>query len=69
MHVENFVYTIGINKIKSKDETILGIYCFDELLLESDIRDYARKYFSKDINIDGLFFCIKITQSMCMKRV
>jgi hypothetical protein len=29
----------------SKDEKILGINCFNELLLESDIRTYARKYF------------------------
>jgi hypothetical protein len=42
-----------MNKIKSKDETILGINCFDELLFESDIRTYANKYFSKDINIVG----------------
>jgi hypothetical protein len=31
--VDNFVYTNTMNKIKSKDETILGINCFDELLL------------------------------------
>jgi hypothetical protein len=48
-----------MNKIKSKDETILGINCFDELLLVSDIRTYANKYFSKDIEIDGLLFYSK----------
>jgi hypothetical protein len=31
--VDNFIYTNIMNKIKSKDETILGINCFDELLL------------------------------------
>jgi hypothetical protein len=42
-YFDNFVYTKALN------EDFLGINCFDELLFLSDIRDYAKNFFFKDI--------------------
>ena len=48
-----------MNSINSSDEFILGINCFNELLLESEIIDFARKNFSIEIESDDLVFYSK----------
>jgi hypothetical protein len=49
-YFDNFVYTKALN------EDILGINCFDEFLFNSDIRDYARNFFFKDIIEMGFIY-------------
>jgi hypothetical protein len=55
-YFDNFVCTKALNK-DIKD--ILGINCFDELLFLSDIRDYAKNFFFKEINEIKIYFYSK----------
>ncbi len=58
--VDNCYSSIGINYIQPiYDDDVVGINCFDELLLRSEFISYARKEFHHEIKGDKLLFFSK----------
>ena len=47
--IEYCVSTIATNKIHPSDDVIVGINCFDELLLRSELISYARENYQEEI--------------------
>jgi hypothetical protein len=57
---ENCYSTIAINyKQPIDDDDVVGINCFDELLLRSEFISYARDNFNHEIKGEKLFFFTK----------
>ncbi len=56
---DNCVTTIAMNKIHSSDEVIVGINCFDELLLKSELISYARDNYQHEIKGEKILFFSK----------
>jgi hypothetical protein len=57
---ENCYSTIGINyKQPIDDDDVVGINCFDELLLRSEFISYARDNFNHQIKGEKLLFFSK----------
>ncbi len=55
--VENCCSTIALNKLNPNDDIVIGINCFDDLLLKSDLISYARNNFLQEIeNKELLYF-------------
>ena len=58
--VDNCYSSIAINYIKPiYDDDVVGINCFDELLLRSEFISYARKEFNHEIEGAKLLFFSK----------
>ncbi len=57
--IENCSGTIAMNKMNPNDDAVLGINCFDELLLKSDLISYAKNNFSQEIERNELLFFSK----------
>ena len=47
--LDNLVSLISINKRYQKNDVVVGINCFDELLISSEFISYARKEFNHEI--------------------
>ena len=48
-HLENFSSTISMIKMFPTDDIIVGINCFDELLVKSELIDYLNQNFPQEI--------------------
>ncbi len=57
--IENCVTTIAMNKIHPRDDFIVGINCFDELLFMSELISYARDNYQHEIKGEKILFFSK----------
>ena len=57
--VENCVSTIAIHKKICSSDDVVGINCFGELLLKSELISYAKNNFSQEIKEDKVLFYSK----------